>query len=149
MTYKISPQSRTNILKLIAGLEGLPNDYTHFMMGTFARDPHMAAKSTPEHPCGTSACIIGHGPHFGVSMNREERFMISKYHPNLGFYKYSYRLFIPEDQYNCWDFCFSGEWPNIIQEAIARLKMYLYNKTPADGDWDYHDRYANKKRTRT
>jgi len=140
MKYTISPQSRANILKLIAGLEALPDDYTSFAMGTFADHPHMAATSTPERPCGTPACIVGHGPHFGMPMRKRERRMIYNHPDSIVFYKYSYRLFIPEYQHNCWDFCFGAGWSDSTQEAIARLKIYLDHNTPAD--WRYSDRYA-------
>ena len=138
-----TPQQDSNLDKLIAGLERLPADYGNLYMEAFAIDPLDAAQSTPEHPCGAPACIIGHGPSLGIPL--AETFMSEgMMGVEVDWDGYSEEAFgydDPHDGEGDWSFCFGSNWPDDIPEAIARLKLARDHNIP--DEWDYDDRFVS------
>lgn len=85
-----------------------------------------------EHTCGTSACLAGHGPLAGIPWKL-----------SADWSGYIYRSFGIVSCSNYFDFLFSAKWSDDIQEAIARLTMFIEGFDPkVKGDWDYSDTYT-------
>lgn len=143
--------NKPNIQILIDGLKKLPVDYKGLWMSDFAEDYEAAAMSTPETGCLTAACIVGHGPSFGLPRNQDS------------WTEYAYETFFEnhpkrnevhttdfdlQREYNrVWEFMFGGEWPNSIPEAIARLELAIAEQIPptwTGTDKEYKNRYATK-----
>lgn len=113
-----------NLKKLIAGLKALPDDYDSFNMYSYQRHAYTddyVTKKDIYHGCGTFACILGHGPTFGIPPQREE-----------SWHSYGYRIlalsFDDLDDRLIFDWCFSQYWPNDISQGIVRLTMLLNGK---------------------
>ena len=132
-SYGRTQEQHDNVQKLIDGLKALPNNYRLFDMKRFAEDYKIAKNATPEHPCGTCMCIVGHGPSLGVPF-------IDRDMNIWGIY--SERAFGFGDEGDIWDFCFGSSWPNDIKQAIARLEMAQRGEIPDLLDWDYNDRFT-------
>ena len=133
----ISNTQRRNLTKLVRFLEALPEDYENLLMNQWATDTDEAVHAAPDHPCGTPACLIGHGPSAGVPFLPDEL--------GLGGFptwqSYASRAFASEQDGLI--FITGGYWPDSIQEGIARIKLVLADKVPAD--WDYSDRFAGEE----
>ena len=131
-SYGRTQEQHDNMQKLIDGLRALPDDYDFFDMAQFAENSGLAKTATPQHPCQSCMCIIGHGPSFGIPLI---------YGDYNSWMIYSWRAFGFEEDDNNWKFCFHGDWPNDINQAIIRLEMAQRGEIP-DG-WDYDDIYEN------
>ena len=130
-----TPQQDVNLQKAITGLQNLPADYDLLVMKSYANDEQDAAQATPQHPCGTAACVVGHCPSFGIPMAPRDA-AIGRWG------KYSSEAFgMPYNESDGdWDFCFGAHWPDSVPEAIARLKLYQTYDIPTE--WGYDDRFA-------
>ena len=127
-SYGRTQEQHDNTQKLINGLKALPDDYGLLDMREFAESYGSAKNATPEHPCGTSMCIIGHGPSLGIPFINED---------NCSWPRYSRRAFgFTRKTKSGWSFCFSSYWPNDMNQAIIRLEMAQHGKIP--DSW-YHD----------
>lgn len=157
-----TPYQVANMDKLIEGLKSLPDDYSHLHMGSFSRHTdHRKLKdgvpvseaihSNPtdeEFECGSSACIIGHGPMFGVTVPK--RCFYKVLDNRINWPKYAETVFGINDELpngvnhsggTEWDFCFGADWPNDIKQAIERLQMKQSGKVP--DNWSFGDVYKN------
>ena len=130
----ISSKQRRNLNKLVSFLEALPEDYGGLRMNRWADNNRDAAHAAPEHPCGTPACLIGHGPSAGVPLLPSEfgRFEFPIWQ------SYASRAFASEQ--DGLSFMIGGFWPNSIPESIARIKLVLAGKIP--NSWTYSDRFC-------
>ena len=133
----ISNQQRENLKKLVRFLEALPEDYDGVRMDRWAEDGMEAANATPEHPCGTPACLAGHGPGAGIPFISSE---FGRFGSPL-WERYTRRVFAREQDRRA--FMMGVYWPDSIPEGIARIKLVLADKVPAD--WDYSDRFAGEE----
>ena len=130
LDYTLSDVQRANLTTLRDYLANPPHA-VELWMQYWAWDERRAQCATPAHPCGTPACVVGHGPAAGIPMLPED----------LGsFYHYSCRAFIALHHLGARFFAFGTSWPDSIPEAVARLTMVLDGTVPAE--WDYDDRYA-------
>lgn len=152
MISQLTPKHVKNIRKLIKGLKALPDDYVKFNMNDFVSidtddngEYKVATLKKGEHMCGTSACVVGHGPSFGIKMDTD---FIDTVNKSIDWTSYSEDVFgvvnIKHDYSDGteWDFCFGGSWPNSISQAVIRLELLLSDRIPKD--WKYRYRF-NKK----
>ena len=131
-SYGRTQEQHDNVQKLIDGLKALPNDYDFFDMEQFAENDGEAIHATPEHPCQSCMCIIGHGPSFGIPL----------IYGDWGNWRnYSRRAFGFSHIGIYWRFCFNGNWPNDINQAIIRLEMAQRGEIP--DEWNFGDIYDN------
>lgn len=143
MTYaNKTPDQQENLKTLHRGMIEMYGDKQyddHFDMGMYQQCPdnsngvHFATlrDSFAKHGYGTSACLLGHGPIFGIS------------HDGCSDWAdYALKCFGIEDEEYGWDFLFSSHWPSDIQEAIARLGMYINGFDPGTESWGYDNRFA-------
>ena len=134
-SYGRTQEQHDNLQKLIDGLKAKPKHYAFFDMGQYARDDIGARRATPEHPCQTYMCVVGHGPSLGIPFTDED---INSW------CQYSERAFGFEFASKKWLFCFASLWSmycsSDINEAIARLEMAQRGEIP--DDWDYDDIYS-------
>ena len=121
-SYGRSYAQFNNTQKLIDGLKALPGNYEFFDMKRFADDNIAAKHATPEHPCQSCMCIIGHGPSLGIPFIDLDR------NDWLG---YSIRAFGFKNDAYAWIFCFSANWHDSIGQAIARLEMAQRGEIPS------------------
>lgn len=144
-----------NVNRLIAGLASLPVNYKKFHMSFFTDNvsdsfivENNGSLDDPDH-CGTTACIVGHGPSFGVTIlkqhlrpsNRIDWALYSE--ESFGFYDHNgWQNNLSPELFNDWTFCFGEDWPDSIPEAIARLKVANEGNIPAE--WDYDLRYTEE-----
>lgn len=147
MTERTRQQIK-NTQKLIEYLEGLPEDYKNFEMSYYCEDDmeDIALKEDKDNKgCGTSACVVGHGPSAGIKV--DDKFMTTNMDGDIilvDWQSYSIEAFGFED--GDWNFCFSPEWSNSVEEAVTRLKIANKGKTPDEfltGEDDYSVKYAN------
>ena len=131
-SYGRTKEQHDNTQLLIDGFKALPDDYNLLVMKYFAINNAWAKNATPEHPCKTTMCIIGHGPSFGIPHTNEDR---------NSWEQYSFRAFGFEFGSKGWSFCFSSNWPNDMNQAIIRLEMMQRGEVP--DVWDYDDVYTN------
>ena len=127
----ISDTQRENLKKLVRFFESLPEDYGNLEMYMWAHDEMEAANATPEHPCGTPACLAGHGPSAGIPLQ--------KHGGSINWANYASRAF----GYRHLDFLFGFGWPDSIPEGLARIKLVLANNVPED--WYYSDRFTGEE----
>ena len=125
-SYGRTQEQHDNVQKLIDGLKALPDDYRKLHMKSFAENNSWAKNATPENPCGTCMCIIGHGPSLGIPFINKDK---------NDWNRYSTRAFGFCVGYRKWSFCFSPYWPNNIKQAIARLEMAQRGDIP--NYWNY------------
>lgn len=134
---ELNKEQQSNHVTLLDGMIETYGDSRrskHFDMSDFQRDIlSMDSLSITQHECDTSACLLGHAPIFGVVKGLNESWS-----------SYSLRSFghSVSVSSNSWDFLFFDAWPDDIQEAIARLKMYIEGFDPASEEWTYESRYA-------
>ena len=127
---------RNNLRKLVKFLQALPEDYEGLCMGIYAEDETDAAHATPEHPCGTPACLVGHGPSAGIPLLESEYDREGM--PKWGCYVD--RVFVYENDWYAFSFMFAEDWPNSIAEGVARIEMVLNHSVPTG--WTFNDRFA-------
>lgn len=84
--------------------------------------------------CGTSACLLGHGPVCGIKPIGDERKDWSEYAK-----KFVENDWPAADNID-WKFLFGQEWSNDIDQAKARLFHHLTVGSATD-DFDYEDEY--------
>ena len=130
--YDYSTVNKVNLQKLHDFCPKIEELY----MGMFAYDDTEATTATPEHPCGSPACLIGNGPGAGVPTHKDS----IDGDGYVEWHGYSEANFIANSDSSLWLFAFDGEWPNCTKEAQARLKLIIDEKVP--GQWDYSDRFA-------
>lgn len=155
MNSKLTSMNRENIAKLIAGLKALPDGYLDFEMKSYVRvtsgsDKYSASKRLAvakgySSACGTSACIVGHGPRFGIPMS--ELNIKQSGRVSIDWKNYSMESFgindlasINRDGNTEWEFCFSHRWPNSIEQAVIRLELFLNDRVPHE--WDHRSRFT-------
>ena len=129
----IEQTRRKNCIKLLLGL----TDKTFkvkFNMRMFAIRPGECRNTDPrevKNECGTSACLLGHGPLCGI---RPETCSWTAYS----------REFVPRGGWLCdWNFLFSGGWSNSIIQAVGRLHKYLKVGVPRAYTHSYRHRLPN------
>ena len=140
MIYDGTEEQRANLLKLAEFLEGLPFDYNHFDMSTYAshsgcdvvidrpeREVAFRPKAFFKH-CGTVACAIGHGPAAGIKVRNNANRL------GIDWLNYGKRAFgVSSDIYY---FLFAGIWPAVDPHhwgAAARIRYILAgNDVPED-----------------
>jgi len=120
----LQPEHIANITKVRDYLQTLPRDYKHFDMGTFFQlywdVPGKVSTLTPillETECGSSACIIGHGPSAGIPPLEDEYWGA-----------YCRRVFgvtPAEPTVHIWNYLFSPEQGGSHLAAIRRLNAFL------------------------
>lgn len=136
MNKSVKPtfEQQLNLLKLAKGLLSLPERYKHFDMSGFFNTmsgswyggdvhyPREVNKPLYKH-CGTIACMVGHGPMFGMEGVYNESWV-----------DYSHRVFgIAPDKME-WEYLFSGEWEeydNTILGGVKRIVTFLENDCKA------------------
>lgn len=152
--FKFAKEHRANLEKLATFLEGLPEDYQHFNMVTFAChngtcEVDFTADNFAKHPkellenCGTVACALGHGPAAGVPVGRLFLNRASLAYSGIDWDKYAKVRFgiNREDQgyqndgtfrWQCgnklWQFLFGPYWEetdNTPHGAAARIRFVL------------------------
>lgn len=139
-----TPEQQKNFRILLNGLIEMYGDKRfddHFHMQDFQIDHDGSSVETTglsitSHSCGTSACMLGHAPMFGINNNLDGQRLED----------YSAVFFGVKCEVDCyreWAFLFSGMWSDDIQEAIARLRMYIDGFDPSRESWHYSDRYAS------
>ena len=132
-SYGRTQEQHDNLQKLIDGLKSKPDNYGLLNMSRFAEDDRLAKTATPEHPCGTSMCVVGHGPSFGIPFIYEDL---------NDWMEYSLRAFGFVGLK--WNFCFNSLWSmycsSDINEAIARLEMAQRGDIP--NWWNYDDTFT-------
>ena len=133
----LNTSQRENLKKLVRFLEALPEDYDRLRMYQWAYNNYGAAHATPEHPCGTPACLVGHGPSAGIPFLPDEFGALG--HPIWR--RYARRAFASEQ--DGLTFMIGNSWPNSISEGLARIKLMLAGRIP-DG-WEYSDRFTGEQ----
>ena len=145
MSYKDkTPQQQQNFRTLLNGLVDMYGDKrhdAHFKMGNFQVSEYGSViwrtrNAFTKHDCGTSACLLGHGPIFGIINDRALQMRWDEYSQEF----FGVDQFVTDGE---WDFLFSAEWPDDIQEAIARLRRYIDEEEHIWGYYDFSDRYAS------
>ena len=132
-SYGRTQEQHNNTQKLIDGLKALPDDYELLNMEQFAENYAWAKNATPENPCGTCMCVVGHGPSLGIPFIDEDEW---------SWPRYSRRAFgFTLKNNSAWRFCFSSAWCNDIDEAIARLEIAQRGEIP--DTWDYDNIFIN------
>ena len=129
-SYGRTQKQHDNLQKLIDGLKALPDDYSLLDMNRFAINDGEAIRATPIHPCGTSMCIVGHGPSFGIPFTDED---------GNDWVYYSKRAFGFSACTRKWEFCFDPLWPSDVNQAIIRLEMAQREEIPVL--WDFDDKF--------
>lgn len=113
---------RKNCIKLLLGLTD--NEFeTKFEMGAFATDGFVneIKPSVLTDNCGTSACLLGHGPLCGVSpTTRDEKYNW-----------WSYRELFINESLVTYDFLFCTEWPDLLSQGRARIHRLLQKGVPS------------------
>ena len=138
-----TPEQQQNFKTLLDGLVDMYGDKRHddhFKMDEFQAIKVGISAVRPsnaftQHDCGTSACLLGHGPIFGIIDDRDLEMNWTAY--ALEFFGASQSVADGE-----WDFLFSPGWSNDIQEAIARLRKYIDGFDSDSEKWDYRSRYS-------
>lgn len=135
-TITIAPFQRQNLAKLCLYMASLPPDYGHFDMAHYycergLGDPGIGeARPLDVHQCGTSACLLGHGPNAGIDPLPGE--MWSTY-PIRVFGCGNYKTAA------LWDWLFHPLWDNSIPSAIKRMAWYLQTVDLPEVLEDYDD----------
>jgi hypothetical protein len=119
--------NRTNLEKLAAYLEQLPEDYAHFGMEYYMFNTDGQLYSLNAAPllgtCGTVACAIGHGPAAGIPANEGL----------WGWCYYGVQSFkLSESEF---DWCFESRWALIDDTphgAAKRIRYLLEHGEPDD-----------------
>ena len=143
MKYDYSKVNFENIQKLhdfVPKIKNLAMDnYTEGTMFDLA-----TAQSSPEHPCGTAACLIGNGPSAGIPVN--DKHFDHTLGDGVDWYEYSTECFIGEDDYEIrlWVFAFDVRWTDCKEEAQARLKLILDKEVPIE--WAYDELFCKANR---
>lgn len=159
----LSVRHVVNILKLKTYLQSLPKTYDGFDMGHFVEPTGWGKEPSPEsacsimrtevkgarkerfHECGTSACMVGHGPAAGLRPRSSEAkrdwnaYMIEKFGYDLNGYMSEGDedgMYDPEAE-KLMDYLFGGQWRhhgNTIKAGIARINRVARNGwiTPED-----------------
>lgn len=116
---------KSNLNKILEGMRSLPAGYENLDMSTFedgddeTLDTSIGKKGNISNGCETCACIVGHGPTFGVPM-------IPSDFTRLGDWEnYSERVFGLPVGNGRWKFLFSDKWSDSIDECIARLEIFI------------------------
>jgi len=134
---ELNKEQQSNHITLLDGMVNMYGDARsskHFDMGDFQQYVDILEScSIAAHECNTSACLLGHGPIFRIKRFHKE-----------GWLCYSRRAFGHHGgrEGGSWEFLFDDRWVNDIQEAIARLKMYIDGFDPDNESWAYESRYA-------
>jgi hypothetical protein len=136
-TPNLSAFQRDNLIKLLAHLMSLPDDYKYLDMRHYqavVTDKRELVESVdvqnPKMPgeCGTVACAVGHGPAAGVPVTSKDR----------GWYAYAERCFVgtSHDSYDFYVnfvFIFDGDWSGIdnsVKGVCARIGYFLTEGLP-------------------
>ena len=132
----LTAQHRENFRKLADYVLNLPDDYKGFSMVDYCRtiappvstgrsrdwQPQQAKNVVEKHKCGTSACMLGHGPAAGISAEE---------YPTWGKYadaKFGCNPHNSTEKLNLWSWAFSGEWTYHAPtraDAAMRIKYLL------------------------
>ena len=132
----VKEEHRENLKLLVKGIDdGIIQEST-LDMKNYAKDGNLAVVATPDHPCKTLMCLIGHGPSCGVPLNEHEIDSVS-----ISWHKYSIRAFC--EDVSAWYFMFADSWPNDVKEARERIMMVIENRMPEYYSWTYSDRFAD------
>jgi len=128
---ELTPRQQENHRKLLAYIVGRYGDTVrskNFGMGKFAVNIRTGkgrlilefypSDLDSESECKTCCCLLGHGPYAGVRVENDE------------WDEYSREEFGLDVERGSWIFLFSENWPDNIQEAVARLQMYINGFDP-------------------
>lgn len=138
MTYETSSKTQQDNLKtLLKGmteLYGVTQISNNFRLSQFQVRKNGVAVSEPKlaferHEGLTSASLIGHGPIFGVTGRNCESWE-----------DYADKCFGLTGA--SWAFLCSCSWPDCVQEAIERLRMFIGGFDPVREHWHFSDRYS-------
>lgn len=147
----LKKENQDNIVTLWIGLRnmyGRQEFHTNFAMSPFQNPrPDINEARITKHNEYTSACVLGHGPIFGLIRpvgslwKRLDKYLDLGY-PIWNWGKYSLSFFGLTPPERSWEFIFSSRWDNNIQEAITRLNLFIEGFNPETENWDYSDRYV-------
>ena len=111
---EISTEREANLRKLAAKL--LAVSESEFDMAFFSDNDE------PCDPvrCGTVGCAVGWGPAAGIEASVNDD----------NWWNYSYRVFVPSDDVEAWDWCFDADWASVdnTPSGAALRILYLLDK---------------------
>lgn len=131
--YYTEAERRINLIRLLVGITELKFK-TQFRMGHYSRgkseDNYLIPRRT-NNECGTSACLMGHGPLCGIipsGIGEEKCWRV-----------YSLK-FVYSEMNAEWIFVFSATWPSLKSQGRARIHRFLTKGIPKQYDV-YKSRY--------
>lgn len=136
MKFKeLKQYKQQNLKSLYQGIKELYKDTDYspkFKMKHYSVRSDQKKASTPkEAGCNTVCCLVGHGPQLGI---------ISDDPGIMGSWERYVTLFVNKEFDDVYDFLFCPIWPDNIQQALKRLRMFIFEDFDPVADWDesYH-----------
>lgn len=113
---------RQNCIKLLVGMHEIEWQ-TNFDMAEYAgNEEYDLDPYEIKNKCGTSACMLGHGPLCGIKP--------IGYDEKNNWWSYAYKFAHEGENGSAYTFLFAGGWKGDINQGMARMYQYLTEGIP-------------------